>query len=138
MNVSLSPITPENLVLRETDSVVPSRVILLIRHTQAESGAYSRVGFLPLPAVAAIYLYHRQPPSSHSWVRPITQLRTDGVRCRESAGIGQVPLKRGSFSNNWCGLFRYQHGPISVRLSFSTPIIGGGAYYQHYSNNVVL
>ena len=41
MNNSLSPFAPENLVSRDVFGS-PSRVSLLIFHTQAESGAYSR------------------------------------------------------------------------------------------------
>ena len=41
MNISLSPYVPENLVSRD-GLAVPSRVSLLILHTQAESGVYSR------------------------------------------------------------------------------------------------
>ena len=41
MNIPLSPYVPDNLVSRD-GSAVPSRVSLLVLHTQAESGAYSR------------------------------------------------------------------------------------------------
>ena len=41
-NTSLSPFAPENFVPRD-GSAVPSRVVLLILHTQDESGAYSPV-----------------------------------------------------------------------------------------------
>ena len=37
-----TPYAPDNLVSRETGSAVSSRVSLLILHTQAESGAYSK------------------------------------------------------------------------------------------------
>ena len=37
------------------------------------------------------HLYH-QPPSGHFRVYQATQLRTDGVHCRESAGTGLVVL----------------------------------------------
>ena len=40
MNISVSPFAPENLV--SPGLAVPSRVSLLILHTQAESGAYLR------------------------------------------------------------------------------------------------
>ncbi|CAM9418616.1 unnamed protein product [Ascophyllum nodosum] len=60
---------------RETGSAVPSRVSLLILHTQAESGAYL-TGFLPSSAAASIYLFktairHRVSPEfigSHNYV----------------------------------------------------------------------
>ena len=40
---------------------------------------------------ASIYLY-RHPPLGQSRVYQVTQLRADGVNCRESAGIGLVVL----------------------------------------------
>ena len=48
--------------------------------------------FHPLFATASIYLY-RWPPSGQSRVYQVTQLRTDGIHCRESAGTGPVNLK---------------------------------------------
>ena len=36
---------------------------------------------------------NRQPPSGQSLVYQVTQLRTEGVHYRESAGIGPVVLK---------------------------------------------
>ena len=48
--------------------------------------------FLPISAAASIYTY-RQPPSGQSLVYRATQLRTDGVHCRESNGTGPVALK---------------------------------------------
>ena len=70
--------------------------------------------------MASIYLY-RHTPSGQSRVYQVTQLRTDGVHCRPSAGTGPVVLK---VVPNGCCLFRFYHGPIDVRLSFSTPTIG--------------
>ena len=49
-------------------------------------------GFLPLSAAASMHLY-RHTPSSQSRVYWVTQLRTDGVHCRESVGTGPVVLK---------------------------------------------
>ena len=58
--------------------VVPLRLALL-------------TGFLPISAAASIYSY-RQPPSGQSRVYQVTQLRTDDIHCRESAGTGLVVL----------------------------------------------
>ena len=70
-NISLSPCVPENLVSRDGFSrPVPRQPAHL--HPQAESGAYLR---------------------DSSRVYRVTQLRTDGVHCRESAGTGPVNLK---------------------------------------------
>ena len=49
-------------------------------------------GFLPISAAASIYLYHHTP-SGKSRVYRVTQLRIDGVHCRESAGTEPVVLK---------------------------------------------
>ena len=91
MNISLSPFAPKNLVSRDRFGRSVPRQLLLILHTQAESGAYL-TGFLPITAAVSIYLY-RRPPSGHSRVYRVTQLRTDGVHCRESAGTGPAVLK---------------------------------------------
>ena len=71
---------------RETGSAVPSRVSLFILHTQAESGAYLR-DFSRVP--------RRRPFIYIKTVirHRVTQLRTDGIHCRESAGTGPVNLK---------------------------------------------
>ena len=89
MNTPLSPCVPENLVSRDGFSrPVPRQPAHL--HTQAESGAYlrdsSRVPrrrpFMRPPyAIGSVPSYR------------VTQLRTDGVHCREFAGTGPVSLK---------------------------------------------
>ena len=58
---------------------------------QAETGVYSRdfSGFSHRSE--SIYLYC-SPPSSQFRVYQVTQLRTDGVHCRKSAGTGPVVL----------------------------------------------
>ena len=56
----------------------------------------------------------RQPPSDQSRVYRVTQLRTDGLHCREASS------SQGTSCNRWC-LFKYHHGPINVRLFFPTP-----------------
>ena len=76
----------------ETGSAVPSRVSLLILHTQAESGAYSRDSSRFPSRRPFIYL-NRHTPSGLSRVYQVTQMRTDGVHRRESAGTGPVNLK---------------------------------------------
>ena len=40
-----------------------------------------------------VHLWNRHTPSGQSRVYRVTQLRTDGVHCRESAGTGPVNLK---------------------------------------------
>ena len=98
---------------RETGLAVPLRVSPLILRSRADPGAYLLRSFSRFPRrrhSPFIYLY-RQPPSGQSRVDEVTQLRTDGVHCRESAGAGPVDLKEGSFTN-WSGLFRFHHEPI--------------------------
>ena len=105
---------------RETGSAVPSRVSLPILYTQAESGAHSRnssrltrgrpfiylralcaIGSVPTFSGHAIAYRWRSPPK----VR----------RHRASSPQGS--------SSNECCLFAGYHGPINVRLSFSTSTI---------------
>ena len=77
---------------RETDSAVPSRVSVLILHTQTESGVYSQDSSR-FPRRRPFTYLHRHTPSAQSRVYRVTHLRTDGVHCRESAGTGPVNLK---------------------------------------------
>ena len=91
MNIPLSPYVPESLVSRDGSSrLVPHQPAHL--HTQAESGAYSRDSSRFPPRRPFISL-NRHTPSGQSRVYRVTQLRTDGVHCRESAGTGPVVLK---------------------------------------------
>ena len=57
--------------------------------------------------------------SGQTRVYRVTQLRTDGVLCRESAGIGSVNLK---VVPNECCLGR-SPWPINMRLSFPHPLL---------------
>ena len=76
---------------RETGSAVPSRVSLLI--SMLRLNLVLLTGFLPISAAASIYLFI--PPYVIGSVLSygVTQLRTDDVHCRESAGTGPVVLK---------------------------------------------
>ena len=78
---------------RETGSAVPSRVSLLISiHTLAESGAYLRDSSR-VPRRRGVHLYRHTPSDQSRVYLRVTQLRTDGVHCRESASTGPVNLK---------------------------------------------
>ena len=73
-----------------TGLAVPSRVSPVIIHTQAVSGIYTRG--------CSRFLQRRpqichQPPSGRSRGYQVTRLRTEGVHCRESSGIGPVVPK---------------------------------------------
>ena len=88
MNIPLSAFVPENLVSRDGfGSPVPRQLAHL--YTQAESGACLRYSSRVPRRRPYIYLI-RYTPSSQSQVYRVTQLRTDGVHCRESAGTGPV------------------------------------------------
>ena len=91
INISLSAFAPENLVSRDGfSSPLPFQPAYL--HTQAESGAYLRDSSRAPRRRPFIYLNHHTP-SGQSRVYRVTQLRTDGIHCREYAGIGPVNLK---------------------------------------------
>ena len=77
---------------RETGSAVPSLISLLILHTQAESGAYSRDSYRFPRRRPFIYLDHHTPSGQCRLYR-VTQLCTNDVHCRESAGKGPVVLE---------------------------------------------
>ena len=63
---------------------------------------------------ASIYVYQHQTTSGHSRVYRVTQLRTDGVHCRESVGTGPVVLK----------VVPVTGADVIVLLSSPTPTIG--------------
>ena len=87
--IPLFPSVPEHLVSRDGFSrSVPRQAAHL--HTHAESDAYSRDSSRfprrrPFP--------DRLPPSGRSRVNRVTQLRTEGVPCRESTSTGPVTLE---------------------------------------------
>ena len=93
INVSLSPLVPENLVSRDGfDHPVP-------RHS-AHSPHTSRLNLVLTRGIppafrggVIVHLFIRRPPSYKSRVYQVTQLRTDGIHCRGSAGTGPVVLK---------------------------------------------
>ena len=82
---------------RETGSAVPSRVSLPILHTWAESSIiYVMLSHgIPPDFLGGVHLQHLNchTPSGQYRVYRVTQLRTNGVHCRESAGTGPVALK---------------------------------------------
>ena len=97
----------------ETGPAVPSRVSLLISILRLNLVlTYGRDSSRYPRRRPFIYL-NRHTPLGQSRVYRVTQLRTDGVHCRESAGTGPVVLK---VVPNGCCLFAGHHGPINVRL----------------------
>ena len=123
----LSPFTPESL------SSSLSFSTLRLNH---QYGIWCLItGFLPLSAVGGIHLlvpyWYRQPPPSnqsllyYNLVHQVTELRTDGVYCRESAGtvplvLGIIRVTGAAFSaitmdQFLCAsLFLHPHGMISM------------------------
>ena len=107
MNISLSPFASENLVSPDRfGRPVPSRPVpsrpVPSRPAPARSfstlrvnmyAVYSRDSSLFPRRRPFIIRLDRQPPSSQSRVYEVTQLRTDGVHCRESASAGPIVLK---------------------------------------------
>ena len=66
-----------------------------------------------------IFVLNRHMPSGQSRVYRGTQLCTNSVYCRESAGTGPVNLQ--VIPNECC--LGSDHGPINVRLSFPYPLL---------------
>ena len=77
---------------RETGSTVPPRVSLLISILRLNLVLFHGI---PPEFRGSVHLFilNRHTPSGQSRVYRVTQLRTDGVHCRESAGSGPVNLK---------------------------------------------
>ena len=89
--ISLPAFASENLVSRNGFSrPVPRQPAHL--HTQTELGAYLWDSSRVLRR-RPLFILNRHTPSSQSRVYRVTQLRTDCVHCRESAGTGPVNLK---------------------------------------------
>ena len=95
-NVCPCPRSRLRIWSRETGSVVPSCLSLPmhLHNNHAESGAYLRdFSRVPWWWWRLFFILNRHTPSGISRVYRTTQLRTDGVHCRESAGTGPVNLK---------------------------------------------
>ena len=122
MNISLSPFAPENWS-RETGWTVPSRVSLLIIHTQAEPpGAYSQ-DFSRFPRRRPLFI----PPTAHRVSPELIRSRNcvpmafiaEGPPAPGPVVLKVVPVTGAAFAGD--------HGPINVRLSFPHPL-----YYYWY------
>ena len=75
----------------ETGSAVPPRVSLLI--SLLRLNLVLTYGIPPeFRGSVHLFIYNRHTPSGHPRVYRVTQLRTDGVHCREFAGTGPVNL----------------------------------------------
>ena len=122
MNTFLSPFAPEIFVSRDGfDSPVPRQPARL--HTQAESGTYLRDSSRALRRRPGIYL-NRHTPSGQSRVYRVTQWRTDGVHCRQSAGTGPANLKvvpNGCFLGRLCASLPHTHYGYEVGMLKVSP-----------------
>ena len=67
-----------------------------------------------------LFVFNRHTPWCQSQVYRVTQLRTDGVHYRESAGSGPVNVKVVEFQTS--AALADHHGPVNMRLSFSHPL----------------
>ena len=116
MKISLSPFVPENEFSLER-RVRPSR--------PASACSFSTLTKLNLMLTRWIsanfrggghlYIYtDRHTPSGQSRVYQVTQMRTDGVHCLESAVSGPVVLKVVPVTG---AIFAGHHGPNDVRVS---------------------
>ena len=77
---------------RETGSAVPPRISLLISILRLN--LVLTYGISPeFRGGVHSFIYNRHTPSGQSRVYRVTQLRTDGVHSRESAGTGPVNIK---------------------------------------------
>ena len=110
---------------RETGSAAPSRVSLLISILRLNRVLY--YGISPNFRGGVHFLF--KPPyvngsvpslSGQSRVYRATQLRTDGVHCRESAGTGPVNLKVVPVTG---AALAGHRGPNNMRLSFPHPLL---------------
>ena len=94
---------------RETGSAVPSRVSLLMSVLRLNLVLTS--GIPPeFRGGVHLFIHNRHTPSGQSRVYRVTQLRTDGVHCRESAGDGASKPQGGSER-------------VLVRLSLTHPLL---------------
>ena len=92
MNIFLSPFAAEILVSRDGfGSLVPLSLLISIL---SKLNLVLTLG-IPLEFRGGVHLIilNRRTPSGQFRVYRVTQLRTDGVHCRESAGAGPVNLK---------------------------------------------
>ena len=106
---------------RETGSVVSSRVSLLSLHTQAESGAYSRVPLL-LPAFRAGVDPYRQSPLGQSRVYRVTLLRTDRVSRQEFVRHRSRTSFNRSRSMSKNSLFTSSHAACLALIALQNPL----------------
>ena len=92
INISLSPFAPDNLVSRDGFGSPVPRPPAHSPYSGLIWCAYSRDSS-QFPRRCSFSHLNRHTPSGQSRVYRVTQLRADGVHCRESAGTGPVVLR---------------------------------------------
>ena len=121
MNISLSAFAPENSVSRDgfgsSVSRQPAHLHIILRLNLVLTYG------IPPEFRGGVHLSisNRHTASGQSRVYRVTQLRTDSVHCRESAGTGPVNLK--VVPNEECFLGRSPWTNLYAPL-FPTPTIG--------------
>ena len=89
LNISLSALVPETFVSRDGfGSPVPRQPALLMLNLVLTYGIPPE-----FRGGVHLFIYNRHTPSGQSQVYRVTQLRTDGVYCRDSVSTGPVNLK---------------------------------------------
>ena len=97
-----------------------------VPQTPSKTSSYMRLFFILIRRynssllLDSDYVVYRHTPSGQCRVHRVTQLRTDGVNCRESAGTGTVVFKVVPVTG---AVFACHHGPIILRLFFPTPAL---------------
>ena len=90
--LSLNPRSCVRIWSRETGSGVPSRVSLLLSIPRLNLVLTYRIT-PEFRGGVHLFVDNRHTPSGQSRFYRVTQLRTDGVHCRESVGTGPVNFK---------------------------------------------
>ena len=95
-------------------------------------------GFLPISTAAPKYL-NRHTPSSQSQVYRVTQLRTDDVHCRKSAGtrpvvLNVVPVTGATFSGSTTD--QLMCASLFLHLLLILMVCGGHVGHRNYCNEL--
>ena len=98
---------------------------------------------IPPDVHGGVYIFYHHTPSGQTRVYRVTQLRTDGLHCRESAGTGPVVLRvvrvRGAvFASQWTNYYcapLFSHTLYWYKVSIMFKLSG---VYQNISTAVLL
>ena len=93
MFLPLSPFAPGNLDSRDRFGRLAPRQPAYSPHFCLNLIGWCLLTGIPPACRDGVHILYRQPPSGQSRVDRTTQLRTDGVHCRDSAGTGPVDVK---------------------------------------------